>query len=75
MNIDEFVEAKLKDISRDSGIIKTTLSKYFNGRRNPSYTSLEAMAQKLNMKPEELLIGIRRRREKKEKIAKSDKNI
>ena len=70
MSIDEFVESKAVDLARITGVRETTLSKYFNSHRDPSYSSLENMAIKLNMSMEAVLVGIRRRREKKKKMPK-----
>lgn len=70
VKISEFVEVPAVKLAELSGVRESTLSKYFNKHRNPSYKSIEEMALSLNMKPEEILIGIRLRREKKKKLVK-----
>ena len=65
MNISEFVEMPARKLADVSKVRESTLSKYFNGHRNPNYSSIVDMAKKLNMKPEDVLKGIRIRREKK----------
>ena len=70
MKISEFVEVPAVEIAKLSGVRESTLSKYFNSHRDPSYKSIDDMAKSLSMKPEEVLIGIRLRREKKRFIVK-----
>lgn len=70
MTVSEFVKLPARKIANITGVLETTLSKYFNGHRNPSYTSLEYMAKKLNMNVEDVMKGIRLRREKKEILPK-----
>lgn len=69
MNIDEFVNLPAREIAARTDIVETTLSKYFNGHRDPNFSSILNMAKKLNMKPEDVFVGIRQRREKKEKMS------
>jgi transcriptional regulator with XRE-family HTH domain len=68
MKVIEFVNLPAKKLADLTNIKETTLSKYFNSRRDPSLTSIEKIAKKLDMKPEDVVIGIRMRRENK-KIA------
>jgi transcriptional regulator with XRE-family HTH domain len=65
MNISEFVNLPACKIARCSKVRESTLSKYFNGHRDPSYSSLVQMANNLEMQPEEIIAAIRLRREKK----------
>ena len=76
MDIAEFVNLPAREIAARSEVIETTLSKYFNGHRDPNFSSLEKLAKKLNMKPEDVLVGIRQRREKREKMSDlTNKNL
>lgn len=70
MIISEFVEVPAVKLAKLSGVRESTLSKYFNSHRDPSYRSIEEMANRLDMKPEEIIIAIRLRREKKKLIVK-----
>lgn len=65
MKVSDFVDMPAKVISDVSQVRESTLSKYFNGHRDPNYSSIYEMAKNLNMTPEEVLNGIRLRREKK----------
>ena len=70
MEISEFVEVPAVKIAKLSGIRESTLSKYFNSHRDPSYKSIKDMADSLGMKPEDILVGIRLRRKKKQQLVK-----
>lgn len=70
MKISEFVEVPAVKLARLSGVRESTLSKYFNSHRDPSYKSIKDMADSLDMKPEEIVIGIRLRRERKSELVK-----
>ena len=66
MKVSEFVQMPARKIADIAEVRETTLSKYFNGHRSPSYASISDMATKLNMKEEDVVKAIRLRREKKQ---------
>lgn len=70
MNLSKFVEMPARELADALGIAETTLSKYFNGHRDPNYSSISDMATKLNMSEEDIYKGIRLRREKKKILPK-----
>lgn len=70
MRVDKFVNMTAREMSNKTGILETTLSKYFNGHRDPSYKSLENIATKLNMSVENVIKGIRLRRNRKKILSK-----
>ena len=70
MKVSEFVELPARKLSELSKVRETTLSKYFNGHRNPNFSSVSEMATNLNMTEEDVIKGIRLRREKKQTLSK-----
>ena len=68
MKLSEFIAIPARDLAELTEITETTLSKYFNGHRNPTLTSIESMAEKLGMKPEDVMVGIIARRKNKQRI-------
>ncbi len=70
MRVSEFVEMPARQLAEFSKVRETTLSKYFNGHRDPNYSSVSEMATNLNMTVEEVMKGIRLRREKKKLLPK-----
>lgn len=69
MKISTFVDLSARELSNLTQIRETSLSKYFNGHISPNVSTIEKIANKLNMKPEDVLTGILERRRKKEKVA------
>ena len=65
MKISEFVEMPARKLACISKVRESTLSKYFNGHRDPNFSSISDMATNLNMSEEDVIKGIRLRREKK----------
>ncbi len=65
MKISEFISIPACKLAVNSKVRESTLSKYFNGHRDPSYSSIAEMARNLNMQPEDVIKAIRLRREKK----------
>jgi transcriptional regulator with XRE-family HTH domain len=70
MKVSDFVDMPAKAIADVSQVRESTLSKYFNGHRDPNYSSISEMAKNLNMTPEDVIKGIRLRREKKKILPK-----
>ena len=70
MRVSEFVEMPARQLAEVSKVRESTLSKYFNGHRDPNYSSVAEMATNLNMTVEEVMKGIRLRREKKKILPK-----
>ena len=70
MELYEFVEMLARQLADISEVRESTLSKYFNGHRDPNYSSISEMATKLNMTEEDVFKGIRLRREKKKNLPK-----
>jgi hypothetical protein len=67
MKVSEFVDLPACKLAVYSKVRESTLSKYFNGHRDPGYSSIVQMGKNLQMQPEEVIAGIRLRREKKTK--------
>jgi transcriptional regulator with XRE-family HTH domain len=65
MKVSEFVDLPACKLAMYSKVRESTLSKYFNGHRDPNYSSIVQMAENLKMQPEEVIAAIRLRREKK----------
>jgi transcriptional regulator with XRE-family HTH domain len=70
MKVSEFVDMPARLIADVSEVRESTLSKYFNGHRDPNFSSISEMAKNLNMTPEDVIKGIRLRREKKKILSK-----
>ena len=68
MDVSEFVNLPARKLADLANVTETTLSRYFTGRRNPNYSTIENLATNLNMLPEDVLAGIRQRRAKKQKL-------
>ena len=68
MRVSDFVNLPARVLAEEAQIGETSLSRFFTGRRNPSYSTIEKIATNLNMNPEDVLAGIRKRREKKNKL-------
>jgi transcriptional regulator with XRE-family HTH domain len=69
MKVSEFVEMLARTLADISEVRESTLSKYFNGHRDPNYSTISEMAINLNMTVEDVIKGIRLRREKKTNLA------
>ena len=69
MDVSEFVDLPARKLADLANVTETTLSRYFNGRRNPNYSTIESIATNLNMLPEDVLAGIRKRRAKKQNLS------
>jgi transcriptional regulator with XRE-family HTH domain len=70
MKVSDFVDMRAKAIADMSQVRESTLSKYFNGHRDPNFSSICEMAKNLNMTPEDVIKAIRLRREKKNILPK-----
>jgi transcriptional regulator with XRE-family HTH domain len=68
MQVSDFVNLPARVLAKQAQIGETSLSRFFTGQRNPSYSTIEKIATNLNMNPEDVLAGIRKRREKKSKF-------
>lgn len=68
MRLSDFITIPARELAELTAINETTLSKYFNGHRNPTLTSIESMAEKLDMTPEDVMVGIIARRKNKQRI-------
>ena len=69
MKVEEFVNLSTRSLSQLSGKCETSLSRFFTGKRSPNYRTIEFMATKLNMQPEQVVEGIRRKRELKQNLS------
>lgn len=68
MKLSEFIEIPARELAELLDMTETTLSKYFNGHRNPTLTTIENMAEKLDMTPQDVMTGIFARRKNKQKL-------
>ena len=69
MKISKFVSMPARELAAICKVREETLSKYFNGHRNPNYSTVSSMSINLNMSVEEVMKGIRLRREQKQKLS------
>jgi transcriptional regulator with XRE-family HTH domain len=64
MQLDDFIKLPARKLAQMTDTDETVWSKYFRGRRSPTVSTLEKIALTLDMKPEEILSGIRQRQKK-----------
>ena len=64
MDINNFLMISLADLERLTGIHKTSWSAWFKAKNSPKLETLEAIAQKLDMPPDELIKAFMIRRDK-----------
>ena len=62
MNIEQFANCSYKHLQDKTDISKSTWSKYFNSKISPSWRTINEVAEKLDMKPSDLVIAIEKKR-------------
>ncbi|MDJ0712901.1 MAG: helix-turn-helix transcriptional regulator [Prochloraceae cyanobacterium] len=62
MNVEEFVSLNLSELAKQTGLNKSTWSRYINEKRDPSVSTFADIAFKLKMSDSELMEGLQRLR-------------